>query len=136
MKKELLAWMAGIVDGEGSICLMRTRSSGERPCPIIEVPNTTDELVVIFKETFGGSISNKKRYKKHHSPSKQWKLTNRGAIRVMGLLLPYLRHPLKRSKAKLIVSTYLRVTPRNGRYTAPMLRAKKKFEKEFFELHT
>jgi hypothetical protein len=133
ISETLLAWMAGIIDGEGSICLTRNGTK-ERLSPVIEVPNTQPELVTIFKEYFGGSIGNKKIYKPHHTPSLQWKLTNRGAIDTMKLLRPYMRHPLKCKRIDLIVSDYLKVTPRNGRYNQQTLSKKEAFEKAFYEL--
>jgi hypothetical protein len=49
-----LAWLSGIVDGEGSITFHRNRSGKFRPTPLVYIVNTSDvmisKIVIIFKE--------------------------------------------------------------------------------------
>jgi len=66
MKEQDLYYTAGLIDGEGSICLSIQRKNQNRS-PVISVSSTTYEIPLYLKETHGGSISKHKVYKEHHS---------------------------------------------------------------------
>lgn len=56
------AYLAGIVDGEGSIILQKFHSN-EFPSPCVSIASTTLELLSWVKETIGkGTIKSKKNY--------------------------------------------------------------------------
>ena len=62
MKDIEKAYIAGIIDGEGSIMLQRFHS-GEYPSPCISIASTTLELLNWIKDIIGkGTIINKKNY--------------------------------------------------------------------------
>ena len=110
MKKTDLAYMAGIVDGEGYISLARRNSrrnkSGIRYDIQIGVTNTNKWLLETFRFTFGGSISKKKKGYEKSLPSSQdcfnWQVSNQQALITIKTLLPYLR--LKRPQAELAIT--------------------------------
>jgi len=110
MKKTDLAYMAGIVDGEGYISLARRNSkrnkNGIRYDIQIGVTNTNKWLLETFRFTFGGSISKKKKGYEKSLPSSQdcfnWQASNQQALITVKALLPYLR--LKRPQAELAIT--------------------------------
>lgn len=56
------AYIAGIVDGEGSIMLQKFHSN-EHPSPCVSIASTTLELLQWIKSTVGnGHITKKKNY--------------------------------------------------------------------------
>ena len=109
MKKTDLAYMAGIIDGEGYISLARRNSkrnkSGIRYDIQVGVTNTNKWLLETFRFAFGGSISKKKKGYEKSLPSSQdcfnWQVGNKQALIVVRTLLPYLR--LKRPQAELAI---------------------------------
>ena len=46
----------------------------------------------------------------------------------------YLNEPKKKARAQLIIKDYIRLTPRNGRYSEEIKQQKLKFEEEFFKI--
>ncbi len=130
MKKTDLNYAAGLLDGEGSIMLSRA-SVGKTRCPHVSISSTTIELLEFMKNHFGGHIVNKKTYKAHHKQSWSWQIKYNAAYQFCETILPYLKEPEKKRRAKLIVNRYKSVTPRNGKYTYEMMRERKLFEQEF-----
>ncbi|SRR5216684_1880925 len=132
LREVALYYAAGLMDGEGSICLTRKHASEHRS-PAVTFPSTTFQLVQYMKEHFGGCISRKRKYKKRHLSSWIWALRGDAALEFLQLLASRLREPEKSRRAYLLVARYKRVTPRNGRYTPDMLEQKTNFEREFFK---
>jgi hypothetical protein len=135
MKKWEAAYIAGIIDGEGSISLTRNHSTEmRRPC--VSISSNDKELLLYIKSLVGGNIHNKKNYKpEKHQDS--FTLTIKNKTLVLNLLhhiKPFLRINRKRKRAELILECYQKVTPRNGKYSEKMLKEKVKFEELFFKL--
>lgn len=124
------AYAAGLIDGEGSITLIKTKS--EFRAPAVEMSSTCRELLVFMKSRYGGDIVCHKTYRPHHRPSWSWKVRQDAALRLMVRVLPFLREPEKRRRALHLVTHYKAVTVRNGRYTEAQMAAKKAFEEAFF----
>jgi hypothetical protein len=59
------SYIAGIIDGEGSISLTRMHENEHRR-PCISIASTDIELLLYIQELTGGNINNKKNY----NPSK------------------------------------------------------------------
>ena len=129
--KEIYSYMAGILDGEGSILLQRISRNCFRS-PVVSISNNDMNIINLFKDTYGGTMVKKKIYKENHEQSYEWRITYNGAIDVLKSLLPYMRHKEKIRRANLIINTYPLVTKRNGKYTETELKAKLDFEYEFF----
>lgn len=61
MKAWEAAYIAGIIDGEGSISLTRMhKNEFRRPC--ITISSTDKELLIFIQTLTGGLITNKKNY--------------------------------------------------------------------------
>lgn len=125
-------YIAGIIDGQGSICLTQQHKNEHRT-PVITVASTTYEILEYLKENIGGSISKKKTYQEHHKQSWQWSIKTNLVIELLKEIKDYLLVPEKKYRADLIVNEYKKVTPRNGRYSEEKLKAKLEFERKFFD---
>ena len=129
------AYVAGIIDGEGTITLSRQRAN-EFKCPVVSVSSTTIEFLEYLKLHYGGCISKQKIYKEHHKQSWSWKVERSACYKILNDIKPYLLCPEKKYRCELILNTYQLVTPRNGRYTKEMLALKENFEYQFFHPST
>lgn len=106
MDENYLAWLAGFVDGEGSVCLsvvVRTGSSGRRNMnffPVVSVHQhaqhreVLDEVVERFG--FGKVYLRNKRKMAHYQPTNQ-----EDAVRFLSALQPYLK--VKNRQAGLLL---------------------------------
>jgi hypothetical protein len=128
-------YVAGIVDGEGTVSLVR-HHGGERRRPVVSVANTEYDLLLYLKTCIGaGRITRKCIAKDHHTPSFVFAIYSRQALELLRQIVPHLRTH-KRARAELLLRRYLVVTPRNGRYTPELLTARAAFEAEFFTIRT
>lgn len=126
-------YIAGIIDGEGSICLTKHHQNEFRS-PEIEVSSTTYEILQYLKDKIGGSISVKTKNHTIYKDSWLWKIRTNLALELLENIQDYLLVPEKKYRAQLLVSKYKKVTPRNGRYSEEKLKEKMAFEKEFFNI--
>lgn len=127
------AYAAGILDGEGSISLVRVHKT-RSPSPQVSVSSTDRELLNWLQERFGGTIVRKRTYKPHHSPSYDWKVTDRKALSVLACLRPFLVIRRKIERCDLLLADYLACTPRNGRYTVEQRERKQRLIERFSSL--
>lgn len=130
------AYTAGIIDGEGTITLSREKKASKYRHLVVSVSSTTLQILEFLQSRYGGSISRHKTYKKHHKQSWSWKVQNQRALSLLNDVFPLLLEPEKSRRAKLTLSSYSEVTPRNGKYTEDMREAKLLFEAEFFHPST
>ncbi len=125
------AYIAGVIDGEGTISLLR-HHGGEQRRPVVSVANTDYALLQYLLLTIGaGRITNKRIAQLHHTPSGTFVIYSRQALALLEQVTPFLR-TYKRERAELLLHSYRALTPRNGRYTEPMLAARQAFEDRFF----
>jgi hypothetical protein len=127
------AYLAGFIDGEGTITLSRRQRNGNRQLAITISNNERGILEWIRNLTGVGTIISKKIYSKKHNQSYTYHILNRQALSLIKQITPYLRG-YKKKRAKLVLEKYLSVTPRNGKYSEKLLAQKEKFEKKFFEI--
>ncbi|WP_226643395.1 LAGLIDADG family homing endonuclease [Mesobacillus subterraneus] len=129
------SYIAGIIDGEGSITLTRMHKHEHRR-PMITIPSTDKELLVYIHSIIGGVINNKKNYKPDtHKNSYTLSVKNKiDVLSTLRYIHPFLRIERKRLRAQWILEHYESVTPRNGKYSPEMLVAKKEFENFFFTI--
>lgn len=129
------AYIAGIIDGEGSIMLQRFHYN-EYPSPCISIASTTHELLDWIKSVIGkGVIKQKKNYNNSkHKDCYSYILKYNDAIKLLEDIYPYLIIHSKRKRAELILNKYKVLTPRNGRYTEELLKAKSDFYNEFISI--
>lgn len=123
------AYIAGLIDGEGTVTLTRKhRNENRQLC--VSISSTEISLLNFVKHCFGaGKITNKRTTSTRHSPSYTYSIYNRQALDFLQQILPWLKS-YKRSRAELIVRDYVRVTPRNGKYTAEAKSRRAEFEKQ------
>lgn len=124
-------YIAGIIDGEGSICLT-TKRIGEFRSPSISVASTTYELVEYLKNKIGGNISIKTKSQEHHKQSWVWAIGTNLTLELLEEIQNYLLVPEKKYRANLLTAKYKQVTVRNGKYSEEKLKEKLAFEEEFF----
>lgn len=130
--EKIIAYTAGLVDGEGTVTLSRMKSN-ERRCPVVSVSSTTYELMLFMKEHFGGAISTLSRAADQgHKQAWHWQTSRNNAIMLLSLIEPYMVEPAKKRRAQLVINRYKAVTPRNGKYTTEMIELRDAFEQEFF----
>lgn len=127
------AYIAGIIDGEGTITLTRTHR-GENRRPVVSVSSTELPLLLYVRSVVGaGRITGKARTHDHHSPSFAYVLLSRQALNLLSQIVRYLR-TYKAGRARLLLDEYLLVTPRNGRYSPDQREARRSFEERFFSI--
>ena len=101
MKRIDLAYLAGILDGEGSICITRTKPKGlykhSRYTLAINITNTNEWLIRWIDFNFKGTIN------RTRLPSRRdcwrWQVHSSKAVEFLRLLLPYLK--IKKPQAEL-----------------------------------
>jgi len=121
------AYIAGVVDGEGTITLTRKHRDEHRQLAI-SISSTERPLLEFIKLTTGvGKITNKRVSEEHHAPSYTYAVYNRQALALLSAIQPFLK-TYKSIRADLILKHYLRLTPRNGKYSTELLQKKKFFE--------
>lgn len=132
MTPEQKAYLAGIIDGEGSISLVKLNRN-KNHSPMISIASADKELLEWVQQITGcGRIIAKKNYRPGvHKNTFAINITYYDALRVLQDIEPYLVIERKRKRAKHILENYLSVTPRNGKYSSEMLQRKKEFYREF-----
>ena len=124
------AYLAGLIDGEGTIALTR-RHAYEHRHVVVSISSTELELLAWTKETTGvGKITRKRTVSDRHAPGLTYSVSNRQALDVLGAVAPYLRS-YKRFRANLVLQHYLALTPRNGKYNVKLADARRRFEETF-----
>lgn len=135
LKAEEAAYIAGIVDGEGTITLT-SHKKGNFPSPTISVASSDIELLLWLKGKIGkGTISKKRNYNtEKHKDSWSYMLKQNYALDILQEIEPYLVINSKKARANFILNNYKKLTPRNGIYTKEMLEKKFLFIETFFKL--
>jgi hypothetical protein len=94
----------------------------------VSISNNDASLLKFVKEKVGaGKITTKKTYSEHHARSFAYQISSRQALDLLHQISPYLK-TYKAERAKLVLNDYLRLTPRNGRYTPEVSVSRKEFE--------
>lgn len=101
-----LAWLAGIIDGEGSIFVMKQkRNDRDRDINFIlrvSVDSTDPYMTPACQEIAGGPCVTQKRDKRPEcSDGLKWQVNGKYAIKVLEAILPYLR--VKKHQALLAI---------------------------------
>jgi len=110
----VLAYVAGIVDGEGYVGIHR-RTGGSRWGGItLEVAMTVEGVPRLLQRLFGGSVYQRqdKRSDGYRKPSWRWSVVNRQAEAVLRAIYPWLI--VKRPNADICLAYQATVGP--GRY--------------------
>jgi LAGLIDADG endonuclease len=128
LSKSDAAYIAGLIDGEGTITLTRKHKQENRQLGVT-ISSTEIGLLQFVKSATGvGKITNKKSGKILHAPSFAYAVYNRQALALLEQIQPYLKS-YKKLRGRLILGEYLNLTPRNGKYSAELLAKKVEFER-------
>ncbi|MFT9497725.1 hypothetical protein [Anaerosolibacter sp.] len=135
MLPEERAYIAGIIDREGSIMLIRFHKN-QFPSPCITVASTSLELLEWIQSTSKiGYIKSKKNYNPNcHKDSYTYLVKYNDAISLLEQIAPHLIISQKKMRAQLIIDEYKLLTPRNGRYTPDLIQAKEDFYNRFMAI--
>src|SRR5688572_11752451 len=88
---ETAAYLAGLVDGEGTITLT-SMHRGERRRIVVSISNTDRSLLEFVRDAVGaGRITAKRTYSERHTPSFCYCITNRQALDFLRQISAYLR---------------------------------------------
>lgn len=106
---ELLAYIAGITDGEGCINLYGSRSAYNY-APRVSITNSSVELMELLKEEFGGSVTVMRdgTHPDHPRKTYSWYLGYRNVGPFLYQIYPYLL--IKKRQARLVLM-YLKTIP-------------------------
>ena len=127
MMPEHAAYIAGLIDGEGTITLTRMHL-GENRRLVVSISNNDVSLLKFVQAKIGaGKITTKKTYNKRHACSFAYQISSRQALDLLHQISPYLK-TYRAKRAELALSDYLRLTPRNGRYTPEVSVSRREFE--------
>ncbi|MBL4932747.1 LAGLIDADG family homing endonuclease [Clostridium paridis] len=129
------AYIAGIIDGEGSIMLIKFHNN-QLPSPCVSIASTSLELLEWIKQvTSIGVIKGKKNYNEtKHKNSFSYIVKYNDAINLLESISPYLIINSKKFRADMIINEYKSLTPRNGRYSEELLERKLDFYQRFMEV--
>ena len=109
MEDTTLAYLAGIIDADGTIGIKRStyniRVTGDAKVPSyqerIAMSQVASDVPQMLKDAFGGRVGLHKGYARNARDGLRWEATNRQAATAIRALLPYLR--IKRSQAEAVL---------------------------------
>jgi hypothetical protein len=127
------AYIAGLVDGEGTITLSRVHCNERRRLVVCISNNELSILRFVLATIGAGKITSKRTYNARHAASYAYQLSSRQALYLLSQIAPYLRS-YKARRARLILDNYVAVTPRNGKYSAAIAAARTSFEAELLAI--
>jgi LAGLIDADG-like domain len=127
------AYIAGLVDGEGTVTLSRRHANEQRHL-VVSIANTDRALLEFVLTTVGaGKVTAKRTTSQRHTPSFCYSISNRQALALLHQIERFLR-TYKKQRTALALSHYRRLTPRNGKYTRELTMERLRFEIEFLAL--
>lgn len=133
LKPEVAAYIAGLIDGEGTVTLSRRHANEHRQL-VISIANTEISLLkFVLEQTGVGKITRKRTASDAHTPSYCYSISNRQALSLLKQIAPYL-HSHKKLRAGLILTNYEIFTPRNGKYSNSLLAMRKVFEDQVLKI--
>jgi hypothetical protein len=132
LKPTEAAYIAGLVDGEGSITLTRKHKGDNRQAALSIASTERCLLEYVLDRAGVGKITNKTT-KSGYKPAFTYSVYNRQALDLIEQIQPYLIS-YKKQRADLLLSDYLRLTPRNGKYTEELKVERLRFESSFLAI--
>lgn len=116
------AYLAGIVDGEGTVTLVRVHRK-QTPYPEVSIANTDLNLLNWIKAKVKcGIIVKKKKKSDKHNQAFTFKIRGDKALLLLRELKSFLI--VKNPHAQLLIEKYKACTPRNGKYTERQIKDK------------
>jgi len=138
-----LAYMAGLVDGEGCIHINHTNIGSKKStlnyCLRITVGNTDIKMLKFCKKKFGGNLHKRSPRKNPNItgrlPSYKWYLCGKNAGKLVELIFPYLI--TKKEKAKIaleFMKTFEENRVGKGKIDPIILKKRKKLKRQIQKL--
>jgi len=128
------AYIAALIDGEGTVTLMRAHKDEYRQAHV-SINNCDKKMLEwVLRKVGAGKILPKKIYNEKHTPSFTYRIVAQKALPLLKQILPYL-HTYKKERTKLILKYADKLTVRNGKYSKELMDKKVKFIKRFFKLN-
>lgn len=112
------AYVAGLVDGEGSIGFTRIR---HRHYPRVFITSTNRELLEAVQSRFGGDITQAVRVNVKWKAAFHWRISNNAAVRFLEKIYPWLL--LKERQAALVFLWAAMAPGKGGKWSAGGLEA-------------
>ena len=133
LAQDVAAYVAGLIDGEGTVTLTRLHANENRRV-VVSIANTEIQLLRFVIDHVGaGKITRKRNSCDRHMPSFCYTITSRQALALLRQVTPHLQS-YKRQRAELLLARYEAVTPRNGKYGRAQLAVRQAFEEAVLAL--
>jgi len=126
-------YIAGLIDGEGTVTLTRVHRNENRRLVVSISNNDLGLLKFVGNAVGAGRITNKRTYSPRHAPSFTYQIFSRQARELLRQTAPLMRS-YKAARARLALAEYVRLTPRNGKYGAELRGSRSEFETRFLEI--
>lgn len=127
------AYIAALIDGEGTITLTRHNKNRQRTIKV-DISNGDLKLLKWVKTSVGaGNINLKRPKNKEQAISYTYTIGNRQSLSLLSQILPYLK-TYKRKRAEIALKDYIKLTPRNGKYSPKLLVQRERFIQHFFSI--
>ena len=123
------AYLAGLVDGEGTVTLTRQHRNEKRRVVVCISNNELDILRFALDKIGAGRITTKRTYNERHADSFTYHITSRQALDLLTQIAPYMKS-YKARRADLTLKHYVRLTPRNGKYLPDIAKEREHFERQ------
>ncbi len=134
LKPYVAGYIAGLIDGEGTVTLSRTHRSEYRQLSI-SISNTDINILNWVLKMVGlGKIVPHKVYSENHRQGFTYRIVAREAMMLLKQISPYLL-TYKKERAKMVIKSLEKLTLRNGKYPPEMLEKKRKFVEKFMSLN-
>jgi hypothetical protein len=127
------AYVAGLIDGEGTVTLTRLHRNENRRLVVCVSNNEVAILHFLLTAIGAGKITGKRTYHDRHRASFTYQISSRQALALLHQTIPYMIS-YKALRARLALAEYVKVTPRNGRYTKQLLEMRADFAARFFSI--
>lgn len=124
------AYLAGLIDGEGTIALTRLHRGQNRQL-VVSISSTERAMLEwVLQATRVGKITSKRTASPYHAPGYTYSVANRQALALLAQTSSHLRS-YKRERARLVLDHYVKLTPRNGKYGDTLIAERAAFERQF-----
>ncbi len=135
VSSHLNAYVAGLIDGEGSLTIERSSSkSGDYYSARIDVGMTkSDDILKILQSTYGGGINLMRKKTAKWNEAKRWHIFGVAAASFLIQILPYLR--LKKNQAWVCILMQAMIQARKAGWTKEMRKAGASLKREMHKLN-
>ncbi len=129
----LAGYIAGLIDGEGTVTLSRLHRNENRRL-VVSISNNDRTMLQYVQGLVGsGRITSKRKSKPHHAASYTYQVSSRQALWLLEQTAHLLRS-YKARRAALALAEYVLLTPRNGKYGCELRARRAEFETRFLAI--